>query len=81
MFILKSERKTYSYENHRDALNVLLLAKKNGANIWLESDTHYFDSEISDILLIANNEKLNEKPAGDTSEVFKSKPRNKGTVK
>jgi hypothetical protein len=77
MFILKSERKTYPYELREDALSVLLLAKKNGGNIWLESDTHYFDSEIKDILLIANNEKLNENTAGDTGKMLKSKSRNK----
>jgi len=81
MFILKSKRKTYPYERREDALSVLLLAKKNDSNIWLESETHYFDSEIGDILLIANNKKLNENPAGDTGKIIKSKPRNKGKVR
>jgi hypothetical protein len=78
MYVLKSNRKTYHYENHGDALSVLLLAKKNGANISLVSETHYFDSEIGDILLIANNEKLtNENDNGNTREVLKSKTRRK----
>ena len=81
MYILKSERKTYPYERREDALIVLLLAQKNGANIWLDSETHYFDKDCKDILLIANNEKLNEKPEGDTGKVFKPKPRNKGSVR
>ena len=81
MFVLKSERKTYSYDNRESALSVLLLAKKNGAKIWLESDTYYFDSEVGDILLIANKELLNENNTANTRQVFKSKSGNKGKVK
>jgi hypothetical protein len=81
MFILKSERKTYSYASHRDALSVLLTAQINGANIWLESDTHYFDKDCKDILLIANNENLNENDNGNTREIIKPKPKHKGKVR
>lgn len=79
MFVLKSQRKTYSYENRESALSVLLLAKNHGVDIFLESDTHYFDENCNDILLIGNKEILETKENeinNGNKRVSKSKSKN-----
>jgi hypothetical protein len=76
MFTLKTPTKEFT-EGYERAKNILISALVNKADISLVSDTHYFDKDCKDILLIANNENLNEKPTGDTGKVFKPKSRNK----
>lgn len=72
MFTLKTPTKEFTEEYER-AKNILISALINKADISLVSDTHYFDKQVKDILLIAN-----ENSNGNPRQKFKSKPRNKG---
>ena len=76
LFTLKTPKKEFT-EGYERAKNILISALVNKADISLVSETHYFDNNLKDIILIT----INEKPAGDTGKVFKPKPRNKGSIR
>lgn len=76
MFTLKTPTKKFT-EDYERAKNILVSALVNKADISLVSETHYFDKDCKDILLIPTNENDN----GNTGQVFKSKPRDKGKAK